>query len=102
MQIPSISPISTNSIGSISDLSGTSTNQNGLDKVGKSFETVLNSLNESQNQSDDLIQKMATGQNVDLAQVMIASSENDVNFQVALSIRDKLVDAYREVMRMNV
>jgi flagellar hook-basal body complex protein FliE len=33
---------------------------------------------------------------------MIATEENDVNFRVALAIRDKLVDAYREMMRMSI
>jgi flagellar hook-basal body complex protein FliE len=63
---------------------------------------VLNSLNASQNTADSLLQQLAAGQDVDLHQVMIAAEENDVNFRVAMAIRDKLVDAYREVMRMSV
>jgi flagellar hook-basal body complex protein FliE len=63
---------------------------------------VLNSLNASQNTADTLLQQLAAGQDVDLHQVMIAAEENDVNFRVAMAIRDKLVDAYREVMRMSV
>jgi flagellar hook-basal body complex protein FliE len=102
MQIPSISSISPNSIADISGISGSSSNQSTVEKVGKSFENVLNSLNESQSESDNLIQKMSTGQDVDLAQVMISTEENDVNFRVAMAIRDKLVDAYKEVMRMSV
>ena len=50
----------------------------------------------------DRTDKLAGGEDVDLHQVMIAAEENDVNFRVALAIRDRLVDAYREVMRMNV
>jgi flagellar hook-basal body complex protein FliE len=45
---------------------------------------------------------MARGESVDLHQVMIGLEENSVNFNVALGIRDKLVEAYREVMRMQV
>jgi flagellar hook-basal body complex protein FliE len=63
---------------------------------------MLDSLNQSQSQSDDLVKQLSLGENVDLHQVMLNLQENDVNFNVALAIRDKLVDAYREVMRMQV
>lgn len=67
-----------------------------------SFNQMLDSLNKSQGDSDALIQKLAAGEEVDLHQVMIASEQTDISFRVALAIRDKLVEAYREVMRMSV
>jgi flagellar hook-basal body complex protein FliE len=67
-----------------------------------SFDQLLSSLTQSQNQSDDLIQQLAGGGSVDLHQVMIGLEENDINFRVTMAIRDKLVDAYKEVMRMQV
>lgn len=73
-----------------------------LDKVEKSFSEVINSLNDSQLQADDLVSKLAAGEDVDLHEVIIGLEENDVNFRVTMAIRDKLVDAYREVMRMNI
>jgi flagellar hook-basal body complex protein FliE len=39
---------------------------------------------------------------VELHQVMIAAEETDINFRVAMAIRDRLVEAYREVTRMAV
>ena len=71
-------------------------------QVGQTFEDMLSSLNQSQQNSDDLVQSLAQGENVDLHTVMIGMEENNVNFNVAMSIRDKLVDAYREIMRMQV
>ncbi len=92
------------SIGSLTNIDKTQPQKavSGLDQVAESFGQVLDSLNTSQQETDGLISKLSTGQDVDLHQVMIASEENDVNFRVALAIRDKLVDAYREVMRMSV
>jgi len=72
------------------------------EQVGKTFGDLLDSLNNSQNTSDQLVQKMATGEDVDISQVMIANEETDINFRIAVAIRDRLVDAYREVMRMSV
>ena len=67
-----------------------------------SFDELLDSLSNTQHTSDDLIQKLASGENVDLHQVMIAVEQTDVSFKVAMAIRDKLLEAYRDVMRMNV
>jgi flagellar hook-basal body complex protein FliE len=72
------------------------------EQVGMTFQEALDSLSQSQNTSDDLIQKLATGEDVELHQVMIAAEQTDVNFRVAVAIRDKLVEAYREIMRMGV
>jgi flagellar hook-basal body complex protein FliE len=76
------------------------------DQAGKpqnlSFSELLDNLSNTQHTSDDLIQKLASGENVDLHQVMIAVEQTDVSFKVAMAIRDKLLEAYRDVMRMNV
>lgn len=76
--------------------------QNTLKDVGKSFDSMLQNLSQSQNYSDDLMAKLAAGEDVDLHQVMIASDQTDISFKVAMGIRDKLVDAYKEISRMNV
>jgi flagellar hook-basal body complex protein FliE len=99
-----ISPISSNPIPAIPEInspqksSASSSSQN----ITKSFEDMLTSLNQSQQNSDNLVEQLAKGGDVDLHTVMIAMEENNVNFNVALGIRDKLVEAYREIMRMQV
>ena len=99
-----ISPISPLNVNSIAPLNGPSkpTAPTGVEQATKSFESILNSLNTSQTESDNLVQKLSLGENVDLHQVMIGMEQNSVNFQVVLAMRDKLVDSYREVMRMNI
>lgn len=99
MNIPSV-----NSINSLplTDRVQTKKPASGLDQVSDTFGQMLDSLNQSQQESDSLMTKLSSGQDVDLHQVMIASEENDVNFRVALAIRDKLVEAYRSVMQMSV
>ncbi len=71
-------------------------------QVTQTFGQMLSSLNQSQLDSDALIQKLSQGEDVDLHTVMIGLEENNVNFNVAMGIRDRLVDAYREIMRMQV
>lgn len=73
-----------------------------VNQVGKTFSQLLENLSESQNNSDALLQRLAAGENVDIHQVMIATEQTDIQFRTAVAIRDRFVEAYREVMRMNV
>jgi flagellar hook-basal body complex protein FliE len=73
-----------------------------LEQTGKTFEQMLSALNDSQVTSDGYVEKLAMGESVDLHDVMLNLEQNDVNFRVTLAIRDHLVDAYREMMRMQV
>jgi len=63
---------------------------------------AINHLAETENKADTLINKLAAGEDVELHQVMLAMQEADITFQVALQTRNKLIDAYQEIMRMQV
>lgn len=72
----------------------------------KSFASVLKQsiekVNEAQIQSDTMTQKLALGENVDLHQVMVASQKASVSLQATMEIRNKVIEAYQEIMRMQV
>lgn len=72
----------------------------------KSFASVLKQsiekVNEAQIESDVLTQKLANGENVDLHQVMIASQKASITLSATMEIRNKVIEAYQEVMRMQV
>ncbi|WP_257985474.1 flagellar hook-basal body complex protein FliE [Bacillus sp. V5-8f] len=72
----------------------------------QSFASVLkesiDKVNEAQAVSDNFTEKLARGENVDLHQVMIASQKASVMMQATLEVRNKVVEAYQEMMRMNV
>ncbi len=63
---------------------------------------AINRLAETENRADTLINKLAAGEDVEIHQVMLAMQEADITFQVALQTRNKLIDAYQEIMRMQV
>ncbi|OAI09756.1 flagellar hook-basal body protein FliE [Methylomonas lenta] len=61
----------------------------------------IDSVNQAQNTSNELAASFETGRSdVSLAEVMIASQKADVSFQAMLQVRNKLVDAYKDVMSM--
>jgi flagellar hook-basal body complex protein FliE len=71
-------------------------------QIGQTFSQALDQLSAAQTHSDTLIQRLAAGENVDLHTVMIAAEQADISFRVALALRDRLVEAYQEMMRMQV
>ncbi len=98
MNIPGIRSSIPSQINSISK----TPQQDTLKEVGKTFDSLLQDLNATQKTSDDLMTKLAAGEDVDIHQVMIAADQADISFKIAIGIRDKLVDAYKEISRMNV
>lgn len=100
MAISSIAPIAVNGVqnqGSVGQGASGS-----VEQIGKSFGEVLDSLSRSETQTDNLVTRLSMGEDVDLHDVMINMEQTDIEFRVAMAIRDKLVDAYREIMRMQV
>jgi flagellar hook-basal body complex protein FliE len=62
----------------------------------------IDKVNKAQIESDQLTEKLALGQDVDLHQVMIASQKSSVTMQLTLEVRNKAIEAYQEIMRMQV
>lgn len=67
--------------------------------IGK-LEDAINRLNDSLNSADQLTMRLAAGEDVDLHEVMIALESASIGLQTAIQIRNKAVDAYREIMAM--
>jgi len=64
---------------------------------------LIDSVNESQQYSSKLKQSYELGEdNVSLTQVMIASQKSEISFQALLQVRNKLLSAYQEVMRIQI
>ena len=76
------------------------------DKSGESFKSTLNGflndVNSMQNQADESIEKMVAGEITDVHQVMNSVEEAKTAFNMMMEIRNKVMDAYDEVMRMRL
>ncbi len=61
----------------------------------------IDSVNTSQQTAGKLSQAFEIGDaDVSLAEVMIASQKADISFQAMVQVRNKLVEAYKDVMNM--
>ena len=57
-------------------------------------------VNAMKNEADNLQQKLATGEIQDVGQVVNAVEKADLAFKLLMQVRNKLTDAYQEVLRM--
>ena len=91
---------SSNSIGSKSN------SVTGASETSKSFADVLSdavgSVNNLQKTSDKAMQNLATGRTDNVAEVMIAAEQADIALKLMVQVRNKIIDAYQEVMKMQV
>lgn len=70
--------------------------------VGRAFTELLSSLANTEQSTSALVQRAAAGDDVDIHDVMIATQAESLAFQVGLQVRNKLVEAYHEVFRMQM
>jgi flagellar hook-basal body complex protein FliE len=66
------------------------------------LEKFASDVNTLQNKASESIEKLASGEITDVHQVMIAVEEAGTAMEFMLEIRNKIVDAYQEIMRMPV
>jgi len=74
--------------------------------VGTNFSDLLmkeiEKVNTQQFESDKMTEALATGKAPDIHTVMITAEKASVSLQLAMQIRNKAVEAYQEVMRMQM
>lgn len=75
-------------------------------EAGKTFAQTLTEaigqVNELQKESDVKAQELATGKTDDIAGVMLAAEKADIALRTMVQVRNKIIDAYQEIMRMQV
>jgi flagellar hook-basal body complex protein FliE len=59
-------------------------------------------VNASQKAASDAVGALQSGQNVPLHQAVIAMEEANLSFQLMVQVRNGLLDAYHEIMRMQI
>ena len=73
---------------------------------GASFAAVLqdavNKLNEAQQRADGMAIGFLTGDVQDLHQVTVAMEEARLSMQLAVEVRNKVIEAYQEISRMQI
>src|SRR6185295_2804594 len=78
----------------------------GARPAGVSFDSILSraagQVVDKQDAAGQTVNGLLAGQNVSLHQTMIAMEEASVSFQLMVEVRNKLLESYQELMRMQV
>ena len=73
---------------------------------GKGFADVLQStvekVNDAQLQADQAVNELHAGEAKNIHEVTIALEQADISLRLLVQMRNKAMDAYQEIMRMQV
>lgn len=79
------------------------------DRVNKSVPNFLDLLaqrikeiDESQKKALSYVEALARGEEVDLSEVALTISKADLNLKLLLRIRNKVLEAYNEILRLQI
>ncbi len=66
------------------------------------LKNVLDGVNASQQKASEISAAYERGEETDVAKVMMARQEAGVTFEATLQVRNRLLSAYQDIMRMGV
>ena len=76
--------------------------QEGSQSFVDTLSDAVNKVNTMQQEADHKIQQLASGENTNISEVMIATEKADIALKLMMSVRNKVIDAYQEIMKMQV
>jgi flagellar hook-basal body complex protein FliE len=62
----------------------------------------LTEVSKLQGEADAAVESLVTGQGISLHDTMIALEKADLSFRLMMQVRNKIVQAYREIVNMQV
>jgi len=72
------------------------------DKFGQMLKTSIAEVNQAQISANKAAEQIAAGETKNLHGTMIKLEEADISLRLMVQVRNKAVEAYQEIMRMQV
>ncbi len=69
---------------------------------GEMLGQAVEQVSDAQNVADDRLAALASGKEVDIHGTMIAMQEADISLRTMVSVRDRVVEAYQQMMNMAI
>jgi flagellar hook-basal body complex protein FliE len=86
-------------LNEVNKISGT---ENSPINFAELLNKAINNVNDLQNISNNLTNDLAAGKTDNIHEVMIAGEKADLALQFTMQVRNKILDAYSEIMRMQI
>ena len=96
----SVTPAAT--AGLTSALPGVSAKAGAGTSTDNIFSKLVQDADAQNRMADEQFAKFATGQSEGMHQVVLTAAKADLSFRLVLELRNKLMDSYQEIMRMQV
>ena len=98
--ITSIQPKANHGFTGISKPNNIDAKKSDFDDTVKAVEKYLSKVDDTQQSSNTLITELLAGKNDDVNSAVSAMAKADISFKLLVSVRNKLVEAYKQVMNM--
>ena len=69
---------------------------------GNLFGRLVQEVSDKQTVAGEAVSGLVSGKNIPLHRAMIAMEEANVSFQLMVEVRNKLLESYQELMRMQI
>lgn len=91
-----------NSIGFNSEnIKNKSIESNG-NSFAQTISDAIKGVNESQINADNMVQSFIKGEDVTMHEVMLSMQESQISMQLLIEMRNKVVEAYQEINRVQI
>lgn len=68
----------------------------------QALKDTISRVNETQNSADASVQRMASGLEPNVHNTMLQLEQAEISLKLAMQVRSKALEAYQEIMRMQV
>ena len=99
---PNVSAATNNNLQQLQKATGDAQQAGGFSDTVKALEKYLSNVDQSQQSSDMSIQDLLAGRSEDIASVVAAVAKADISFKVLVGVRNKLIEAYKQTMNMQL
>lgn len=69
---------------------------------GQMLKESIGEVAQTQHEANRAIESLVTGKSNDIHQTMIAMEKANISFRLLMQVRNKLLSAYQEIMRMQI
>ena len=69
---------------------------------GELLTKAINAVNQNIEEADGLATGLASGQHANIHETMIAAEKADISFRMLTKTQNKVVEAYQEIMRLQL
>ena len=97
-----IQSIGSNSVINNVSISNKDMNNENSTSFSKVFGDVINNVNDKQIESNNMIDSFIKGEDVTMHDVMLSMQESQMSMQLLIEMRNKMVEAYQEINKVQL